>query len=168
MMINQKFIAKYLIESKNERPLRGLLRNLIFSLLFTIIVIIFSIFFLKEITYRYLLAVLIISCFIFYFGWGTERLWYAYISPITKMPYSFRSYLTRIPLWFISGGVALSFSTLLVYKFYLIDIISWTKQYLIFMYGGLLNIILQIPLQFYTYYNTLRKIKQHNYEKENH
>lgn len=167
-MINQKYIVKFLIDSKNERPLRGLLRNFIFSLFFSFIVILLSIFFLNEITYRYVLAVIIIACFIFYLGWGTERLWYAYISPLLPLPFSFHSYLTRIPFWFIGGGVAVSFSTLIVYKLNLLDLVTWTKQYSIFIFGGILNISLQIPLQFYTYNNVLRKIKQQNLENKNY
>lgn len=165
-MINQKYIVKYLIESKSQRPVRGILRNLFFSLMFTIVVLIFSIIFISNITYKYILAVFIIASFIFYLGWGSERLWYAYISPVMSLPFSLKSYLTRIPFWFISGGVALSFSTLLVYEFKLIDLISWTKQYVVFTYGGLLNIVLQIPLQVYTYSSLIKKIKQQNIKND--
>lgn len=165
-MINQKDIVKYLIESKSQRPVRGTLRNIILSLLFTLIAIIYSFFFMNTITVMYIVSIFIIACFISFLGWGAERLWYAYISNLMKSPFSLISYLTRIPFWFVSGGVAVSFSTLLVYKFNLIDFVSSTKQYLIFLYGAMLNIILQIPLQLYTYHSILKKFKNKTKENE--
>lgn len=168
-MIAGRYIANYLLKSKSQRPIKGILRNFFYSLIFTLLVLMLTLFFPVEISLKYFYSILVISCFIFYLGWGAERLWYAFISPIFNDPFSMKAFLSRIPFWFISGGVALSASSLIVYKLQLVDLITWTRQYVIFLYGGILNWILQIPLQYYTYISITYKINKSNltsnYEK---
>lgn len=161
-MFDGKYIAEYLLKSKSQRPFAGILRNLLYSIVFTLMVLLISVIFSIEITLEYFYAVIFISCFIFYFGWGAERLWYAFVSNNFYNPFSLTAYITRIPLWFISGGIALSFSSLIVFKLELIDLITWTRQYVLFLYGGILNLFVQLPLQYYTYHSIKSKINKHN------
>lgn len=103
-------------------------------------------------------GLILLNASIFYFGWGAERLWYATISKMLTDPFSLIAYITRIPFWIIIGGSSFSLASLIIYKLKLLYFAIAFDQYELFLLGGLMQFLLQIPLQIFTYQSLLKKI----------
>ncbi len=94
---------------------------------------------------------LLIGVSLSFFGWGTERLWYSMISPIFSRPFSWYAYLTRIPFWYIAGGVGYSLGLVLAKSFCFRDVeLIPMKSH--FADGGLIGVIFQAVLQVRVYF----------------
>lgn len=145
-MIQGRLLEKYLLQNRFQKPFWGTILNIILSLCLTLLATAVSFIFNKIIDIEYVFGVFLISSSLFFFGWAAERLWFATISKMVANPFSFRAFLTRIPFWFIGGGMGFSLSSLLVYK-YGIVYISVVPQSNLFLLGGFLECILQIPIQ---------------------
>jgi hypothetical protein len=39
--------------------------------------------------------------------WGADRLWYGLAGPLLARPFSIAGYLSRLPFWYLAGGMAL-------------------------------------------------------------
>lgn len=145
-MVEGRILVKYLLQSRFQKPLWGTIINFGYSLGLALLVVAVSFLFKKIIDLQYILGIFLISSSLFYFGWAVERLWYATISKMIANPFSFWAFLSRIPFWFIGGGMGFSLSSLLAYKFGLVYI-SVVPQSNLFLLGGILECILQIPIQ---------------------
>jgi len=156
-MLSGRLLEKYLFQNRSQKPLRGFLRNILYSLGATAIAAILIIITEKSIPWQYLLGIFLISIGIFFFGWGAERLWYASISKMLQNPFSKFAYLTRIPFWFAAGGIGLSLPVLFAYKWGLIYI-SVDPQSDLFIWGGIIGCLIQIPLQLSIYKFLIKKI----------
>jgi hypothetical protein len=145
-MYSDRQLEKHLLQSKSQQPLQSVFRNLLYSFgsAFLAVVIIFII--QINISWWLTLVIIMTSGSFFFFGWGAERLWYASISKMLENPFSKFSFITRIPFWFISGGIGLSFPVLFAYKYGLIYI-SLVSQSDLFIWGGIVGCLMQIPLQ---------------------
>lgn len=141
-----RLFEKYLLQDKRQRPVHGFLRNLLFSLGSACTAAIGLTIIGNKISTEYLAGIFIISSGIFFFGWGVERLWYASVSKMVKNPFSLLAYLTRIPFWFVGSGIGLSLPVLFAYKWGLIYI-SVIPQCSLFLLGGIIGCLVQIPLQ---------------------
>lgn len=141
-----RLLEKYLLQDKSQRPVHGFLRNLLYSLGSACTAAGGLVIIGNKISTEYLAGIFIISSGIFFFGWGAERLWYASVSKIVKNPFSLFAYLTRIPFWFVGGGIGLSLPVLFAYKWGLIYI-SVVSQSSLFFLGGIIGCLVQIPLQ---------------------
>ncbi len=155
-MVEGKILVKYLLQNRFQRPLWGTIINFVLGLALTLLVVLVSLIFNKIIDIKYIFGIFLISCSLFYFGWGSERLWYATISNMIDNPFSFTAIITRIPFWFISGGIGFSLSSLLAYKYGLVYI-SVVSQSNIFLLGGFLECFLQIPNQIIWYRFLIKK-----------
>ncbi|MDI6804322.1 MAG: hypothetical protein QME58_10835, partial [Bacteroidota bacterium] len=145
-MVEGRILVKYLLQNRFQKPFWGTIINFVYSLGLTLLVLAVSFIFNKIIDQHYFLGIFLISSSLFFFGWATERLWYATISKMMANPFSFWAFFTRIPFWFIGGGMGFSISSLLAYKFGLVYI-SVVPQSNLFLLGGILECILQIPIQ---------------------
>ncbi len=154
-MLSGRLIEKYLAHNSNERPFRGSLRNFLYSLGTTLVVYGVLLIIEKPIYLKYFWGILIITNGLFFFGWGAERLWYATILKMLENPFSFKAYITRIPFWFVSGGVAFSAAYLFASKWGLIYILS-VPQYNLFFLGGIFECLIQIPLQVILYQTLIK------------
>lgn len=141
-----RLLEKYLLQDKSQRPVHGFLRNLLYSLGSVCSAAISLAIIGYEINAEYLAGIFIISSGIFFFGWGAERLWYASVSKMVKNPFSRLAYLTRIPFWFVGSGIGFSLPVLFAYKWGLIYI-SIVPQGSLFLLGGIIGCLVQIPLQ---------------------
>lgn len=155
-MIEGRILEKYLLQSRFQKPYWGTILNFVLSLGLALLVMAVSFISDKIIDLYYCLGIFIISSSLFYFGWAMERLWFATISKMIANPFSFRAFLTRIPFWFIGGGIGFSLSNLLAYKFGLVYI-SVVPQSNLFLIGGILECILQIPIQIVWYLFLIKK-----------
>lgn len=121
-MVSGRIIEKLLLQRKSERPLRGFLRNLLYSFGASSLIFIVYIFVNIKPDFNFFLGIFIISCGLFFLGWGVERLWYSTISKMMNNPFSLIAFLTRIPFWFIAGGIGFSFPLLFANKYELLYI----------------------------------------------
>jgi hypothetical protein len=156
-MVSGRLLEKYLFQNRSQRPLRGFLRNIFYSLAATAIAATLIVIMESNISWKYLLGIFFISAGIFFFGWGAERLWYASISKMAENPFSKFAYLTRIPFWFASGGIGLSLPVLFGYKWGLIYI-SVDPQSNLFIWGGIIGCLIQVPLQLNIYKFLVKKV----------
>jgi len=157
-MISGKLLEKNLLQSPNERPFRGIVKNFCYALVISILAVIFISITNKIISRQTFIGILLISNGLSFFGWGSERLWYFTISKMLSDPFSKNAYLTRIPFWFIGGGIGVSLTSLLANKFGFIYILS-VPQHHIFIWGGICECLIQIPLQMLVYRNLIKKFK---------
>lgn len=155
-MIQGRLLEKYLLQSRFQKPIWGTILNFILSLCLALLVVAVSFIFNKIIDLGYIFGIFLISSSLFFFGWAVERLWFATISKMVANPFSFRAFLTRIPFWFIGGGMGFSLSSLLAYKYGLVYI-SVVPQSNLFLMGGILECILQIPIQIIWYRFLIKK-----------
>ncbi len=155
-MVERRILVKYLLQNRFQKPFWGTIINFVYSLGLTLLVVAVSFVFKKIVDLQYILGILLISSSLFYFGWAVERLWYATIYQMIANPYSFKAFLTRIPFWFIGGGIGFSLSNLFAYKFGLVYI-SIVPQSNLFLMGGILECILQIPSQIIWYLFLIKK-----------
>jgi len=156
-MVPGRLLEKYLFQNRSQKPLRGFLRNISYSLGATAIAAIFIILTNKNISWQSLLGTFLISTGIFFFGWGAERLWYASISKMVQNPFSKFAYLTRIPFWFAAGGIGLSLPVLFAYKWGLVYISVYPQSDL-FIWGGIIGCLIQVPLQLNIYKLLIKKV----------
>ena len=157
-MLSGRLMEKYLLKSPGERPFRGSLRNFLYALGTTFAVLGILLIIERPLDWKYFLGILLITNGLFFFGWGSERLWYATISKMVENPFSFKAYISRVPFWFVGGGVAFSSICLFAYKWGLIYISS-VSQYHLFVWGGILECLIQIPLQVILYRSLIKKVK---------
>ncbi len=163
-MISGKLLQKLLFQRKTERPLRGILRNIAYSLGASLICFIVIKIIYWQYDFIYLLGIVIISLGFFFFGWGIERLWYYTISKITENSFSLTAYLSRIPFWYVGGGMGFSLPLLFAKKFELIYIFD-VPQYQYFIIGGILQIVVQIPLQYLLYKSLVDEVKTYSQDR---
>ena len=45
------------------------------------------------------------GCGVVFVGWGVERLWLSAVAQVIARPFSFFGFATRLPFWYIGGGV---------------------------------------------------------------
>jgi len=156
-MLSGRLLEIYLFQNRSQKPLRGFLRNTFYSLGATAFAAILIVIMESNISWQYLLGTFVISVGIFFFGWGAERLWYASISKMLQNPFSKFAYLTRIPFWFAGGGIGLSLPVLFAYKWGLVYI-SVIPQSDLFIWGGIIGCLIQIPLQLNIYKFLIKKV----------
>lgn len=155
-MIEGRILEKYLLQSRFQKPFRGTIMNFVLSLGLASLVGAVSFISNRIIDQYYCLGIFLISSSLFYFGWATERLWFRTISKMVANPFSFWAFLTRIPFWFIGGGIGFSLASLLAYKYGLVYI-SVVPQSNLFLIGGILECVLQILIQFIWYLVLIKK-----------
>jgi hypothetical protein len=143
---SDRLLEKYLLQDKSQKPVHSFLRNLLYCLGSAFSAAISLAIIGNKISAEYLAGIFIISSGIFFFGWGAERLWYASVSKMVQNPFSLFAYLTRIPFWFVGSGIGLSLPVLFAYKWGLIYI-SVVPQCSLFLLGGIIGCLVQIPLQ---------------------
>lgn len=81
-----------------------------------------------------------------FFGWGTERLWYNTIGQMFLRPVAWYAYLTRLPFWFIGGGIGYTFGLLVSERCGLLSVQDIPVKPL-FVSGSYFGLLLQFVLQ---------------------
>ncbi len=110
-----KILIEKLITHPSERPFRGFIRNFILGIFIGSFLIIIKAF-TKRLGGDEILSYLFCGILISFFGWGAERLWYSLIAVMFKKPFSFYAYLTRLPLWWMAGGIGYTIGILFMLK----------------------------------------------------
>jgi hypothetical protein len=144
-MDSRKALELFLLH--DLKPIRGFLKNLSFSLCSTVIAVLILYSMGKGVNWKQATGMCTFTSSIFFFGWGAERLWYASIFKMLQNPLLIFSYLSRIPFWFIAGGAGLSLTVLFAYKSGLTYISIYPQSHL-FFWGGIIECLVQVPLQF--------------------
>lgn len=96
---------RQVLSHPREKPLRSLGRSLLAGI--TIAGLIgalqhFTGIFPSATAASYLLAGICLSLLL----WGSDRLWFSMVAPMFAEPFSLWAYLSRLPFWYLSGGIA--------------------------------------------------------------
>ncbi len=133
----------------SERPLGGILRNLAIG---TCIGVLFL--FDTGITaisgWSRIAGLLIIGWGVASMGWGAERLWYSTVGRMFLRPLTWYAYLTRLPFWFIGGGIGYTIGALTTEKAGFLSVQDIPVKSL-FIFGGNIGLTLQLILQIRLY-----------------
>ena len=100
-----------ILRSPWERPLRAALARALASGPIALLVLFeqyVSGFFSAASLWSFLLAGAAVS----YALWGADRLWMSTLAPYLGRPFSPWAYASRLPLWYVAGGIALESSLL--------------------------------------------------------
>jgi hypothetical protein len=142
-------LTSLLLQRPAERALLGSLRNLVYGMLIGVFLNVFSVFSGLS-RWEDAFGFLIIGNGLSFFGWGAERLWFSTVSGMLKEPFSWHGYLTRLPFWYLAGGMGYLAGLLVAKKLGLIFVYEIpVKSY--FVIGGKVEIVLQAMLQMRVY-----------------
>jgi hypothetical protein len=142
-------LTSLLLQRPAERALLGTLRNLVYGMLIGVLLNVFSVF-SGESRWEDAFGYLLIGNGLSFLGWGAERLWFSTVSRMLKEPFSWYGYLTRLPFWYIAGGIGYLTGLLVAKKLGLIYVYEIPVKRL-FVVGGKTEIILQALLQMRVY-----------------
>ena len=140
-----KILIEKLITHPSERPIKGFIRNVILGILVGSFLIIIKAF-TTEFGWNEILSYFICGILISFFGWGAERLWYSLIAVMFKKPFSFYAYLTRLPLWWMAGGIGYTIGILFMLKLKYI-VVDDVQMKNVFSFGSIVGIIFQGLMQ---------------------
>lgn len=144
---NQQVAA--LLARPSERPLRGSLRNVLYGCCAAALFIAVNNY-LGNVAWWTLRGYLFTGILFAFGGWGAERLWYSTVAPMFRNPFSIAGYATRIPFWYVSGGVSYALGVLFAKQLGVLGV--WdTPAAALFDFGGRVGCLVQIPLQWYQY-----------------
>lgn len=96
-----------------------------------------------DLPFLYLISGLCIS----FFGWGAERLWQTILSPMMDDVFSVFAYLTRLPFWWISGGIGYVVGIVLTKILLKVDFYEVPIK-IYFFIGSFVGLILHLISQF--------------------
>lgn len=93
------------LSDPREKPVRALGRSLLVAVpiaLLTGLVQIFVGYFASASPAAVLLMGFALSLML----WGADRLWFSMVAPMFRRPFSIPAYLSRVPFWYLAGGIA--------------------------------------------------------------
>ena len=138
-----------LLSGQGERPLRGSLRNLMYGIIAAIVLALIHLL-MGSFQMKNMFGYVLIGNGISFFGWGAERLWYSTISKMLVNPFSWFAYVTRLPFWYIAGGIGYTLAMLFSKKYGFLEIYDIPVKHL-FEVGGIIECSIQVPLQVMVY-----------------
>jgi hypothetical protein len=139
-------LAALLLERPSERPLLGTLRNLAYGMIAGLVLNLYNVF-SGAARWEDAFGYLLIGNGLAFFGWGGERLWYATLSPMLRNPFSLTAYASRLPFWYIAGGMGYVAGLVAAKKAGLVGIYEVPIKSF-FVAGGEVGILMQVILQF--------------------
>ena len=78
-------------------------------------------------------------------GWGCDRVWNAAVAPLIGSSHRWPVYLTRLPFWYMAGGMGITLGILIAKKYSLLDLYEIpVKPY--FTEGARIYIAVQITV----------------------
>ena len=88
-----------------EKPVRALGRSILFGLPIAVLVGFVQVFtgFFESASPA---AILLIGISVSMLLWGADRLWFSMIAPMFQSPFSLPAYISRLPFWYVAGGIA--------------------------------------------------------------
>jgi hypothetical protein len=104
---NSDIVVKYQ-SYLSAHHFRTLLWNILLGIEVSLILISYHIIwqsFRSDLIYLYAVSGMSIS----FFCWGAERFWFTIISPMIIDPFLLSAYISRIPLWWLAGGIGYVF-----------------------------------------------------------
>lgn len=126
-------------------PLRGKMPNLACGVVLTLLFwVIHSV--LGLVHWHSFAGYLIVAIMISFTGWAADRVWYATVEGMLKKPMAFIGYVTRVPFWYIAGGIGYVLGMLTAKRCGFMGFYDIPVEPL-FALGGKLSCLLQIPLQ---------------------
>lgn len=144
LAVDQSALDKFL-DLPSERFIPGTIRNIIAGTAVTI-AFIFDKNIVTVIKWEGVIGLLFTGWLIAFMGWGSERLWCSTVGTMMNHPFAWYAYITRVPFWFISGGIAYTTGILLTAraKWLLVHDIPVRD---IFISGGFIGFLLQFVMQ---------------------
>ncbi len=96
---------KRVLSHPSERPVRALGRSFLVTIPISLLVGILQVF------YGFFpsaspWACLLIGAALSMLLWGADRLWFSMVAPMFQRPFSLPAYVSRIPFWYVAGGIA--------------------------------------------------------------
>ena len=148
-------MKNYLLSSVSETIWNGSIRNFTFANV-SAFLIWFAFVILRDNYDIFIWLKLLAVCLsITFSGWIADRLWYFILSDKFGKPFSASAYAIRAPFFFFLSGIF--FTIVLLF----IRWIDWTQSFQYFLLGGCIQLILQLPLQWFLF-NRLRKLSLTN------
>ena len=144
-----------LIQRPSERPLRGTLRNFWYGCAIGIVLLIGSLLYGGD-GVDHLIGFIIVGDAVSFSGWGAERLWYSTIAKMVMKPFSLLAYATRIPFWYMAGGIGYTMGMLIAKKLGLLTAYDIPVKN-VFDLGGWIGVVVQVPLQVRLYWMFVKK-----------
>lgn len=144
LAVDQNALDKFL-DLPSERFTFGTIRNIIAGTAITIVFIMDKNI-IMVIRWEGIIGLLFTGWLIAFMGWGSERLWGSTIGRMLNHPFAWYAYISRVPFWFISGGIAYTTGILLASraKWLLVHDIPVRD---IFISGGFIEFLLQFVMQ---------------------
>ena len=155
-MVTGRELEARLLQGPGERSLRGSLRDLLYGTVAAILISLYA-FVSGENIAQHFLGYVLAGNGISFFGWGAERLWYSTISKMVNNPFSWIAYLTRVPFWYLAGGIGFTLGWLVAKKLGMAEIQDIPVKHL-FDAGGKIECCLQLPLQV-VFFRSLTNLK---------
>ena len=163
-MIGSDELVRRFIASPGERPLLGTLKNLFYGIVIGLFLTLINHWF--DVTrLEDVFGYLFVGCGLSFFGWGAERLWYSTVATMIKHPFAWYAYITRLPFWYIAGGIGYTFCLLIAKKSGLLSVNEIPIK-LYFMFGGKVEVFIQLVFQIRVH-QFLKKINSENYSLTN-
>jgi len=94
-------------------------------------------------------AYLLIGLFISIAGWLGDLLWRTTVETSSGHPASSLAVLSRIPFWFLAGGIGYALGMILSKKLFLLGFYDKPMRP-IFILGGIIGVAIQIPRIFFS------------------
>jgi hypothetical protein len=86
-------------------------------------------------------------------AWGSNRLWQSTVSTMLVDPHSPIGYGTRVPFWYLAGGIGYLVGILLARRHGLLVLFDVPARQL-FRFGGTTGCVFEIPLQILAAYRS--------------
>lgn len=132
-----------------ERPAGGILRCSVTGVIIGILLLLDS--GLTAIsTWPRISGLLVTGLSIAFTGWGAERLWYSMLGRMFLRPLKWYAYLTRLPFWFIAGGIGYILGLLASENYGWLSVQDIPVRSL-FITGGYYGMMMQIFMQIRIY-----------------
>ena len=159
-MIGGDELVLLFLANPGERPLLGTLKNLLYGIAIGLILTLIN-HWLGVSRLDDVFGYLFVGWGLSFFGWGAERLWYSTVATMIKHPFAWYAYITRLPFWYIAGGIGYTFCLLIAKK---VDLLSVNEIpiKLYFMFGGKMEVLIQVVFQIRVHH-FLKKISSENY-----
>lgn len=91
--------------------------------------------------------------------WGADRVWFSMAAPMFSRPFSIPAYVTRLPFWYIAGGIAFEASVLAAQALGLLTLYEMPMR-MLFDAGARIGVASAVGLEAWRYRSVQRAIRQ--------
>lgn len=110
-MLSSREQIRVILARPQERPVRAVGRSFAEGAVIALLALLAQFnsgYFSSASPAAYLVAGVAVALFL----WGSDRLWCGMVAPMFDKPFSLPAYCSRIPFWYLAGGIALEAAVL--------------------------------------------------------